>query len=225
MSLKKQVLACLGPQVNLSLGLDRNCWPWVPGSVPWILVVWSVVMDIEKYVQESIDLFLGSRYSASWLSWDKPTLLVWVSWSFILSPCLSAFSPLSCSLLALLMRRCRWSSLDSPLISLPLLQSQFYQFSHSRSVLHCSAPSITNTSWRFPSQLHHQCPKETFNKVVLNLLLGSTQTDHFPNPSISLEEVEGGFRLLKCFFFPPLLQNGTLEGEVCRNCVVIHSLR
>ena len=30
--------------------------------------MWSVVMDIEKYVQESIDLFLGSRYSASWLS-------------------------------------------------------------------------------------------------------------------------------------------------------------
>lgn len=115
---------------------------------------------------------------------------------------------------------CQWSSLDSLLISLSFLQPLVYYFSHSPSVLHSSAPSISNTSWRFPSQLHHRCPKETFNKVVLNLLLGSTQIDHFPNPSIFYEEVEGGFRLLKCFFFPPLLQKVTLEGEVCSNCVV-----
>lgn len=128
-----------------------------------------------------IDFLLGSRYSASWLSQDKPALLSRVSWSSTISPCLPALSPLfplfsPCFTDALLSVK----SLDSPLISLPFPPAPFLpQFSHCPSVLHSSAPSITNTLWRFPNQLHHRCPKETLNKVVLNLLLGSTQVDNY----------------------------------------------
>lgn len=64
-------------------------------------------------------------------------------------------------------------------------------------------------------------PTEKFNNIVPNLLLGSIQTDHFPNPPKFLEEVLG-FKIFS------LLQNGTLENEVCSNYVLlmlIHPLR
>lgn len=47
------------------------------------------------------------------------------------------------------------------------------------------------------------------NKVALNLLLDSKQTDNFPNPQKFWEEVEGGVWIFKKFSLP---QNGTSLG-------------